>query len=224
MVEGQDLLGAWTFRLLGERWSVRLLRELTGGQLQPSELEQRLPDAAHSALMRGLRELEFARGIARKRISGVPTRAYYKLTDAGHMLLPIVEWAEDWERRWAVSLASPETPGRGTLRLLGDHGNRTLLRALAEDPLRPIDVDEHNLYLSRSATRRRLSYLRANGLLFRFREGGEVRYSLTVAARLLDPLAAFAAQWERQWGPWHAAVTLPASAAALPVRAQPAVR
>jgi DNA-binding HxlR family transcriptional regulator len=224
MVEGQDLLGAWTFRLLGERWSIRLLRELTGGQLQPSELEQRLPDAAHSGLMRGLRELELARGVARKRISGVPTRAYYKLTDAGRTLLPIVESVEDWERRWVLSLARPETPGRWTSRLLGDHGNRTLLRALAEDPLRPIDVDGRSLYLSRSATRRRLSGLLANGLLSRIQEGGEVRYALTAAARLLDPLAALAAQWERQWDPWHIRVTLPASAAAPRARAQPAAR
>ncbi len=207
MVEGQDLLGVWTFRLLGERWSIRLLRELTDGQLQPSELEQRLPDAAHSGLMRGLRELELARGVARKRVSGVPTRAYYKLTDAGRTLLPIVESAEDWERRWVFSLARPETPGRWTLRLLADHGNRTLLRALAEDPLRPIDVDGRMAYLSRSATRRRLSHLLANQLLSRTQAEGEVRYAQTTAAHLLGPIAELAAQWERQWPPRHTAIT-----------------
>lgn len=187
--------GAWVFRLLAGRWTIRLLRELTGGPLQPSDLEQRMPGAAHSAVMRGLQDLVLAGGVARRRVAGVPPRAYYELADGSRTLLAVAQAAEEWERRWA-SPGRPDVPGRWTVRLLADRGNRTLLGALAGDSLRPIDVDGRVSQLSRSATRRRVGHLHASGLLARTCVEGEVRYALTAAARLLAPIDALAAHWE----------------------------
>src|ERR1700730_16369080 len=192
-------LGVWTLRLLAERLAVRVLRGLTDGPSQPSELEQRLPEVAHSGLMRQLDGLVLARAVARERISAVPPRAYYRLTDGGRASLPICAAAEYWERRWP-SLVQEDGPCVWTLQLLADESTRAMLRALAGDPLRPIELDRRVSGVSRSATRRRLGYLLANGIVHRAHVNGEVRYELTAGAHRLGLITTLAARWELQWG------------------------
>jgi len=82
-------LGVATLRLLAEGPTIRILRELTGGPSRPSDLERRLADVAHSALVRRLAELAQSGAVTHERIAGLPPRAYYSLTDAGHDLLRI---------------------------------------------------------------------------------------------------------------------------------------
>ncbi len=200
MPESHQPPGACALRLLAERLTVQVVRELAGGALQPSELEQRMPEATHGAVMRRLDELERAGAIARKRVPDVPPRAYYELTGAGRGLLPLARAAEVWERNWS-SQVSAETPGRWALRLLADDGNRTLLRALAVEPLRPTDIDGRLVDLCRSATRRRLGNLVLDEILSRTHRDGVVRYELTAAARRLEPIVWFAAGWEWRWLP-----------------------
>jgi DNA-binding HxlR family transcriptional regulator len=200
MPESHQPPGACVLRLLAERLTVQVVRELAGGALQPSELQQRMPGATHTAVMRRLGGLARAGAIARKRVPDVPPRAYYELTGAGRGLLPLAGAAEVWERNWS-SRVSAGAPGRWALRLLADDGNRTLLRALAVEPLRPTDIDGHLVDLCRSATRRRLGNLVLDEILSRTHRDGVVRYELTAAARRLEPIAWFAAGWEWRWLP-----------------------
>jgi hypothetical protein len=53
----QDQLGARALKLLAGESMVAVLRALADGALRPTELEQRLPDAGHSVVMRRLRHL-----------------------------------------------------------------------------------------------------------------------------------------------------------------------
>jgi DNA-binding HxlR family transcriptional regulator len=208
--------GLSTLRLLAKPWAVDLLDELIAGPRQPLELERRLPHLTHAGLMRLLGDLLAAGALARKRMTTVPPRAYYELTDAGRALLPIREGAEHWELRWS-SLAHPGSPGTWTLHLLADSSTRALLQVLsAAAPLRPIELDQRLPGLGRSATRRRLGHLLANGLLSRKHIEGEVRYELTEAARRLDQITTLAARWEWQWGLDEAAALNPPTTPAAP--------
>jgi DNA-binding HxlR family transcriptional regulator len=198
--------GAPTLRLLAEGSTIQILKELaavkepSGGPLRPKDLEHQLPDVAHSALMRHLAELAQHGAVTHERTPGLPPRAHYSLTGAGHALLRIPEASERWERRW--SSGAPGTrrdpPGAWPLRLLADERARAIMRALATTPLSPLDL-ERLPGVGRSAIRRRLGPLVLGGILTRGEKDGEVRYALSPAARRLEPIALLAARWEWQW-------------------------
>jgi DNA-binding HxlR family transcriptional regulator len=147
--------------------------------------------------MRRLAELAHKEAITHERIRGLPPRAYYSLADAGRALLLISEASERWERQWS-SQARRGAPGTLALRLLADERARAIMRALADEPLRPLDL-EHLPGVGRSATRRRLGPLVLGGILMRTHEDGQVRYALTPGARRLGLVKMLAARWEWQW-------------------------
>jgi DNA-binding HxlR family transcriptional regulator len=97
-------------------------------------------------------------------------------------------------------LARPHyEPGTWVLGVLADEANRAILLALADGPLRPIEIDRHLPGLARSATRRRLSYLLADGILTRTHHGRQVRYALGPGARHLGLITTLAGRWEWKW-------------------------
>ncbi len=96
-------------RLLAEKSTVQIMRELAGGPLRPSELEQRLPCVAHSALIRRLGDLAHWGAVAHERVVQLSPRAYYSLTGAGRALLEIPDAAARWEADW---VHGPRPPHR----------------------------------------------------------------------------------------------------------------
>ncbi len=189
--------GASILRLLAEKSTVQVLRELSDSPIRPSELGQRLPGVPHSALMRRLAELALMGAVTHERIVGTPPRAYYSLTDAGGALLQIAGASERWGQRWPAE-AQRCDPDVKALRLLADGHTRTILRALAGRPLRPTDL--HRLLSSgKSVIYRRLHSLLTDGILARSKNEGEVRYALTGDAHRLGFIAMLAAKWERRW-------------------------
>lgn len=189
--------GASILRLLAEKSTVQVLRELSDSPVRPSELKQQLPDIPHSALMRRLAEFALAGAVTHERILGTPPRAYYSLTDAGGALLQIAEASERWGQRGPTE-AQRCDPDAMALRLLADGHTRTILRALAGRPLRPTDL--HRLLgPGKSVICRRLHSLLLDGILARSKNKGEVRYTLTGDARRLGFIALLAARWERRW-------------------------
>jgi DNA-binding HxlR family transcriptional regulator len=208
MIRQDGQLGASALRLLAEGPTVQILRELTDHPLRPSELEQRLPDVAHSALMRRLADLAQWGAVTHKRIRELPPRTYYCLTHAGRALLEIPEASERWERRWSAQ-ARQDAPGAWALRLLADEHNRAIMLELVDEQLGPTDLEGHLPGYGRSATRWRLGRLMLNGILARIDDGGPVRYRLTTAARELGSTTMLAAGWEWQWSEAHALLTAP---------------
>jgi DNA-binding HxlR family transcriptional regulator len=99
MVPGDGQLEVSVLRLLAEKSTVAIMRELAGGPLRPSQLEQRLPGVGHSALMRRLTELVERGAVTRERVAGLSPRAYYSLTSAGRALMEIPDAAVRWERQ-----------------------------------------------------------------------------------------------------------------------------
>jgi DNA-binding HxlR family transcriptional regulator/putative sterol carrier protein len=76
--------------IVGERWTLLILRELFCGPQRFSDLRRRLPGLSSSVLSQRLGRLE-ARGLVRREDQAPPTpAALYQLTDEGLRLLPVM--------------------------------------------------------------------------------------------------------------------------------------
>ncbi|MGH2853059.1 MAG: winged helix-turn-helix transcriptional regulator [Solirubrobacteraceae bacterium] len=189
-------VGDATLRLLIEDWSLPILRALMVGPRRPSELEDRLPDIPHSALIRRLGELDKAHLADREHAAGLNPVSRYTLTRAGRMILAVASAAERWEHRWS------EIPNDGidALRLIADEHTREILLALAPAPATPSTL-ERSVALTRSPLRRRLGELNGHGMLQRTGGSNRASYRLTDSARDLVLVSMSAARWEWEWNP-----------------------
>jgi DNA-binding HxlR family transcriptional regulator len=84
--------------LLGDRYSLPLVRELLYGNGRFTELVQLL-GAPRTLLSSRLRRLEMAGVVKRRRYQAHPPRDEYFLTDAGRELLPVLVALKEWGDR-----------------------------------------------------------------------------------------------------------------------------
>ena len=92
---------AAALRLVGEKWSLLVVRELTYGVRRFAEIA-RNTGAPRDVLTSRLRSLEAAGVIRRVQYEERPPRFEYRLTDAGRELQPILVSLTQWGDRWAV--------------------------------------------------------------------------------------------------------------------------
>ena len=97
---GQFCPVAKATELLGEKWTLLILRELLLGTHRYNEFQRALPRISPSLLIKRLKQLESAGIIIRKKPQGRKGHEYY-LTPAGKELAPIVEHLATWGMRWA---------------------------------------------------------------------------------------------------------------------------
>ncbi len=188
----QRHIGHATLELLREDYSAPILRALMDGTRRPVDLEQRLPEIPHSALMRQLTGLR-RRGLAEHvRHSGLHPAAEYTLTSSGRVIVGVTGAAVRWERAW--------TPvphgGLQALRLIADERTREILLALAPAPLTAAEL-ARQAPLPRTSLRNRLADLLQRGILSR----DDHHYELTDSARDLMLIAVAAARWEWEFDP-----------------------
>jgi DNA-binding HxlR family transcriptional regulator len=86
--------------VVGERWSLLILRDMILGATRFNDLARGLPGLSRSLLAKRLRQLEHA-GVVRR--AGVE----YVLTEAGSALQSIVFGLSDWGARWAFGDPDP---------------------------------------------------------------------------------------------------------------------
>lgn len=86
--------------LLGERWTLLIVRDMLVGTTRFNELARGLPGLSRSLLTRRLRQLERAGLVER-------VRGQYLLTESGRELEPIVFGLGAWGARW--TFGDPET-------------------------------------------------------------------------------------------------------------------
>jgi len=182
-------VGHATLELLVEPYSVPILRALMDGPRSPSDLERRLPDVPHSAIMRRLAALRTHGLASHQRHNGLPPTAEYSLTATGRMILDVTRAAEQCERRWSGGSSG----GLKALRLIRDERTREILLALAEGPSSASDL-LREVQLTRSPLRRRLADLAGAGVLAHDTAGAT--YDLTDSARDVMLVAVAAARWE----------------------------
>lgn len=99
---GQFCPVAKATELIGEKWTLLVLRELLLGTTRFNDFQRALSRMSPTLLVKRLRHLEECGIIIRKKLSG--QRGYeYRLTAAGKELAPLIETLAIWGMRWARS-------------------------------------------------------------------------------------------------------------------------
>ncbi|MCG6872610.1 MAG: winged helix-turn-helix transcriptional regulator [Gammaproteobacteria bacterium] len=100
MEYGQFCPVAKAMEIIGERWTMLIVREMLSGATRFSELQRGLCLISPTVLTKRLADLSEAGVILRKKIPG--QRGYeYFLTEMGQGLMPVVKQVGDWGMRWA---------------------------------------------------------------------------------------------------------------------------
>lgn len=92
--------------VLGERWTLLIIRDLLLGVCRFNDLARGLPGISRPLLSQRLRQLE-ANGIVERRVMDGGRLTQYHLTAAGRELQPIVGAFVIWGTRWAFSDPQP---------------------------------------------------------------------------------------------------------------------
>lgn len=89
--------------LLGERWTLLVLRDLSVGPRRFKDLHEGLPGVPTSLLTNRLRDLEAADVVARKASETPGGGVLYNLTSSGEELVPILDAIGRWGARTMVA-------------------------------------------------------------------------------------------------------------------------
>jgi DNA-binding HxlR family transcriptional regulator len=93
--------------VLGDRWTLLIVREMLGGARGFNELHRGLPGISRSVLADRLRSLERAEVVERR--TGPKGRTLgYRLTSAGRDLQPVVQALGEWGVTWSFTDPRPE--------------------------------------------------------------------------------------------------------------------
>jgi DNA-binding HxlR family transcriptional regulator len=87
-------------RLLGDKWTLIVLRDLAKGPCRFKSLEQSGEGISPSILTARLRDLEEKGMISRTSYNEIPPRVEYCLTAKGRDTLPVIEALGIYGRRW----------------------------------------------------------------------------------------------------------------------------
>lgn len=93
--------------ILGDRWTLLIMREMLGGASGFNELQRGLPGISRSVLTSRMRALERAEVVERRK--GPKGRTLeYRLTPAGRDLQPVVQAIGEWGATWSFTEPRPE--------------------------------------------------------------------------------------------------------------------
>jgi DNA-binding HxlR family transcriptional regulator len=104
---GQFCPVAQALELVGERWTLLVVRELLCGNYRFNEILMGVPLMSRSLLSQRLKTLEEA-GLAERHLREGTNMHEYRLTEAGRELGPVVMGLGNWGKRWIRSKANEE--------------------------------------------------------------------------------------------------------------------
>jgi DNA-binding HxlR family transcriptional regulator len=105
---GQYCPVAKSLEILGDRWTLLIVRDMLTGTTHFNDLERGLPGISRALLANRLKLLQRA-GIIEKRLtSGRRSTTNYQLTLAGQQLLPVINSLWNWGETWAFGDPTPE--------------------------------------------------------------------------------------------------------------------
>lgn len=116
---------ARSLELVGEWWSLLILRDALRGRRRFEEFQESL-GIARNILSRRLKRLVAAGVLERRPYAERPRRYEYRLTDKGRDLFPVVTALMAWGNRWA-------RPAKGPAYLLLDRETRRLVEPVLVD-------------------------------------------------------------------------------------------
>lgn len=100
-VAGRPCSIAAALELVGDRWSLLIVREVNFGNHRFAQLA-RNTGAPRDRLAARLRDLVAAGVLERRPYQDNPPRSGYHLTRAGRELVPVLQVLREWGDRWAV--------------------------------------------------------------------------------------------------------------------------
>lgn len=93
-----------TLTLIGDKWKVLILRDLTPGTKRFGELRKSVGDVSQKVLAAQLRDMEKSGLVHREVYAEVPPRMEYSLTPLGRSLKPILDSMWAWGEGYKASL------------------------------------------------------------------------------------------------------------------------
>ena len=109
--ESQDFCPiARTLDVVGDRWTILVLRDITHGITKYSDLLESLKGISPNLLSQRLKRLEEAGVLHRSFYSDHPPRAEYLLTDKGRGLVPILRMIAEWGYKYELDEAGRNHP------------------------------------------------------------------------------------------------------------------
>ena len=79
-----------TTELIGGKWKLLILFQLSPKPLRPSQLRRLIPDISEKMLIQELKSLTNARLVTRKNFGEIPPRVEYSLTSIGQKIIPLI--------------------------------------------------------------------------------------------------------------------------------------
>jgi len=87
-------------RLLGDRWTLVILRDLAEGPVRFTELEESSGGISPRTLADRLRQMESAGLISRESFREIPPRVQYSLTAKGRAAIPVIDALREFGDTW----------------------------------------------------------------------------------------------------------------------------
>ena len=87
-----------TLSLLGGKWALIILYQLSSGVLRYGELKKSIPGISEKMLIQSLNDLVKNNLVNKRAYPEIPPRVEYQLTDIGFRTLPIIEKLEEFGR------------------------------------------------------------------------------------------------------------------------------
>jgi DNA-binding HxlR family transcriptional regulator len=94
--------------LVGDKWTLLIVRDLVAGPRRFVELQRVLPGISTEQLRSRLNRMVADGLLTRQRYREVPPRVDYELTDRARDLLPVIGALARWGARWAWSPPRPD--------------------------------------------------------------------------------------------------------------------
>lgn len=111
---GQYCPVAHALEVVGERWTLLIIRDLILGTKHFNDLERGLPGISRGLLSKRLRQLEQA-GVIEKHLNSGRKSTEYHLTAAGYALEQVIEALLTWGTQWVFDDPRPEDLDSGLL-------------------------------------------------------------------------------------------------------------
>lgn len=90
----------WTASLVGDRWTLLIIRDLESGCKRFTELQKSLIKISPRTLSERLGKLEEKGLVTRRAYAEIPPRVEYTLTETGKGLIPIIEAMRQYGETW----------------------------------------------------------------------------------------------------------------------------
>lgn len=94
--------------LVGDKWTLLIVRDLVSGPRRFVELQRVLPGISTEQLRSRLNRMVNDGLLTRQRYREVPPRVDYELTDRARDLVPVIGALARWGSRWAWSAPNPD--------------------------------------------------------------------------------------------------------------------